>query len=238
MSSLCNQLFDLGYAIIPDLIGPKEVDEVFNCVKDLPAASAGKRRLIDILWCNALADRLACEHRVRAVLPPAAVAVQCTLFTKSRGRNWLVPLHQDLSIPVADRIDSPLCSGWSEKEGEIFVQPPITVLEEMLSVRVHLDDCNERNGALRVVPRSHRLGRLKPADALRVRHERGDVAISVRSGGVMLMRPLLLHASSKASADTPRRVLNFVFGPGNLPEGLGWMRRNQLVESPTHGNVA
>ncbi len=78
---------------------------------------------------------------------PRLSVLQCTLFAKSTENNWLVCLHQDLSIPVAERVDSPGCHGWSEKEGGLFVQPPASVLEGVLALRLHLDDCNERNGA-------------------------------------------------------------------------------------------
>jgi ectoine hydroxylase-related dioxygenase (phytanoyl-CoA dioxygenase family) len=159
---------------------------------------------------------------IRGIGTDEAEAVQCTLFAKSIEKNWLVSLHQDLSIPVAERVSSAECSGWSEKEGEIFVQPPITVLQELLAVRVHLDDCDERNGALRVVPGSHRLGRLTASDAIRARDALGEVSVGVPRGGAMLLRPLLLHASSRSVIGSPRRVLHFVFGPKNLPEGLRW----------------
>lgn len=163
------------------------------------------------------------------MLPVDPTAVQCTLFVKSIDKNWLVSLHQDLSIPVAERVDSLECSGWSVKEGETFVQPPISVLRDMLAVRVHLDDCNERNGALRVVPASHQLGRLTSSDGLRERDTRGEISVTVPKGGAMLMRPLLLHASSKASIDSARRVLHFVFGPGRLPHGLRWRCEHAAV---------
>jgi ectoine hydroxylase-related dioxygenase (phytanoyl-CoA dioxygenase family) len=144
------------------------------------------------------------------------------LFKKSPAKNWLVSLHQDLSIPVAERVSSAHCTGWSEKEGEVFVQPPVAVLKEVLAVRVHLDDCDERNGALRVVPGSHRLGRLTPSQAIQARDTVGELTVPVPRGGAMILRPLLLHASSKSVIDSPRRVLHFVFGPRNLPEGLRW----------------
>jgi ectoine hydroxylase-related dioxygenase (phytanoyl-CoA dioxygenase family) len=133
-----------------------------------------------------------------------------------------VALHRDLSIPVSEPIDSVRCTGWSEKDGSLFVQPPTSVLEELVAIRVHLDDCDERNGALRVVPGSHRLGRLSSAQACLARDVRGDRRVPVAMGGVMVMRPLLLHSSSKVSLDLPRRVLHFVFGPGTLPGGLRW----------------
>jgi len=137
-----------------------------------------------------LARRLAGERRLRAVMPADVRAVQCTLFEKKLDKNWLVTLHQDLSIPVAERIENDRCTGWSQKEGVLFVQPPSPALEELVIVRVHLDDCDERNGALRVVPGSHRLGRLSPAQASQVREVRGECLVPVAAGGAMLMRPV------------------------------------------------
>lgn len=141
---------------------------------------------------------------------------------KSPDHNWLVSIHQDLSIPVAERVQSSACTGWSEKEGEVFVQPPVRVLETVLAVRLHLDDCDESNGALRVVPGSHRFGRISSAKASQLRDRLGEETVRVLKGRAMLMRPLLLHASSKVVSDAPRRVLHFVFGPRSLPEGLRW----------------
>jgi ectoine hydroxylase-related dioxygenase (phytanoyl-CoA dioxygenase family) len=139
------------------------------------------------------------DHRVSGFRPVGAIPVQCTLFLKSIENDWLVSLHQDLSIPVAERVDVPGCQGWSEKEGELFVQPPVSLLKDVLTLRLHLDECNERNGALRVVPGSHRLGRLAADEAGRAKEARGEVYVQVPRGGAMIMKPLLLHASSKAS---------------------------------------
>jgi ectoine hydroxylase-related dioxygenase (phytanoyl-CoA dioxygenase family) len=103
-----------------------------------------------------------------------------------------------------------------------FVQPPVSVLADLLAVRVHLDDCRANNGPLRVIPGSHRHGRLTSADARTHRSAAGEIACTARRGTALLMRPLLLHASSKATMDVPRRVLHFVFGPPVLPHGLQW----------------
>jgi ectoine hydroxylase-related dioxygenase (phytanoyl-CoA dioxygenase family) len=134
----------------------------------------------------------------------------------------LVAVHQDLSIPVRERIDVAACSAWSEKEGVLFVQPPATVLDTIVAVRLHLDDSTPSNGPLRVVPGSHRRGRLTSAQVQTVREESGEIACPVPKGGVLVMRPLLLHASSKAQVSAPRRVLHFVFGPPVLSLGLSW----------------
>jgi hypothetical protein len=210
-----------GYFVIPGVI-----DTVLNrrlgAFLGGIASGAGSRRLLDEAWCAHLAGALRGDARIRSLLPRNAVAVQCTLFDKSPTKNWLVALHQDLSIAVKERVESPECSGWTEKEGHLYVQPPVSVLERLVAVRVHVDDCPAENGALRVVPHSHMEGRvdLSQAEALRQRH--GETVVPVAQGGVLVMRPLLLHASSKATSLTPRRVLHFVFGPPKLPLGLEW----------------
>jgi len=211
--SVSAEFAEAGYVVIADVLNSDELNIVARNVGGPATDALGRRKLLDARWCQELARRLTREPRLSAVIPADGRAVQCTLFEKSLGRNWLVALHQDLSIPVAERIDSARCTGWSEKDGSLFVQPPMSVLEELVAIRVHLDDCDERNGALRVVPGSHRLGRLSPAQAREAREVRGDRRVSVAMGGVMVMRPLLLHASSKVSLDLPRRVLHFVFGP-------------------------
>lgn len=103
-----------------------------------------------------------------------------------------------------------------------FVQPPDAVLADLIAVRVHLDDSAVGNGPLRVVPGSHENGRLTAAAAVSQRTVAGEVVCSAARGGALLMRPLLLHASSKADVDMPRRVLHFLFGPSELPLGLQW----------------
>jgi len=102
------------------------------------------------------------------------------------------------------------------------VQPPADVLERIVALRLHVDDCGGDDGPLKVVPGSHRRGRLDDAEAIALRDARGTVACPVPRGGAMLMRPLLLHASSKATGASRRRVLHFLFGPPRLPLGLAW----------------
>lgn len=159
---------------------------------------------------------------MKALLPDDAVAVQCTVFEKSPVKNWLVAFHQDRSIPVRDRVEAPELTGWSEKEGDIFVQPPASLLEKITAVRLHIDPCTLESGALRVVPGSHLSGILAAADAERIRDIAGERVLPSPRGGALLLKPLLLHASSKASVSTQRRVLHFVYGPLQLPLGLEW----------------
>jgi Phytanoyl-CoA dioxygenase (PhyH) len=211
-----------GYFVIPSVLDAVLSRRLRAFVGGISNAGAGSRRLLDEAWCTHLAEALRGNEKLHALLPRNAVAVQCTLFNKSPDKNWLVALHQDLSIPVKFQVDSQDCSGWSEKEGQVYVQPPISVLEQLVAVRIHLDECPVESGALRVVPGSHLEGRLsrERAEALRSLHD--ETVVPVSRGGALIMRPLLLHASSKATSPTPRRVLHFVFGPPKLPLGLEW----------------
>jgi hypothetical protein len=211
-----------GFEIIPYVLTEPECCVLGEQVRTCGIARAGARNLLMHAWCRQLARRLERHFGIARRLPPDAVAVQCTLFNKSAERNWHVSLHQDLSVPVRERIDSEACRGWSQKDGMVFVQPPISVLEGLVIARFHLDDCAAGTGALRVVPGSHRYGRLSGKRIEALRAASGELVCPVPRGGVMLMRPLLLHASSRTLGPGPRRVLHFVFGRVSLPEGLSW----------------
>jgi ectoine hydroxylase-related dioxygenase (phytanoyl-CoA dioxygenase family) len=228
MDLITEQLEESGYVVIPDVVGIDEISQIERFIEG--HGMAATRRLINRPWCRELADRLTQDTRLSDALRANVRPVQCTLFVKSTASNWLVSIHQDLSIPVAQRVDDPEYHGWSEKEGELFVQPPVSILNDVVAVRLHLDDCDERNGALRVVPGSHRAGRLTATEATRVRKAQGDVCVRVPRGGAMVMKPLLLHASSKVSVNNTRRVLHFVFGPESLPDPLRWPMDAHVVQ--------
>jgi len=215
------QLSTDGVALVRELLNEQECDDAARSLERLQGVGAGSRRLLHEPWCAGLAEKVMAHPTVRAALPERARAVQCSVFEKSAARNWLVAIHQDLSIPVAARVNHPALSGWSEKEGAIFVQPPDGVLAQLLAVRIHIDDCLLADGPLKVVPGSHELGRVEPARAAML--GRGQaVPIPAARGDALLMRPLVLHASSKSSGTSRRRVLHFVFGPEALPCGLAW----------------
>jgi ectoine hydroxylase-related dioxygenase (phytanoyl-CoA dioxygenase family) len=200
-------------------------DQVAACRAALTRAESsavGSRNLLQEAWCRALAAELLAQDTVSGIAGRDAVAVQCTSFEKSSDTNWLVPLHQDLSIPVAARVDAPELKGWSDKEGVTYVQAPVDVMQKVVALRLHLDDCGADDGPLRVVPGSHSLGVLAPNEMAAVRADRGELVCVARPGDVLAMRPLVLHASSKSRGTSRRRVLHFLLGPSELPLGLRW----------------
>ena len=189
---------------------------------ELAAADAGSRNLLERDWCAGLVSPIRSYLQSIGALPADAVAVQCTLFRKTADCNWKVPYHQDLSIPVAARVEHSALSGWSMKEDGHYVQPPVDVLEALLAVRLHLDSSAGDEGALRVVPGSHRLGRLRPDSIAATDKRNTEIVCAADAGDLLLMRPLLLHASSKAERPNGRRVLHFLFAPRQPGCGLQW----------------
>ena len=208
-----------GFALVEQVLS---LDACANAARNVAAAGSGARSLLAQPWCADLAAQLHAHPMLVPMIGPESVAVQCTYFEKSADRNWLVPLHQDLSIPVGGRVDAPSLGGWSRKEGTWFVRAPLEVLAQLVAVRVHLDPCGADDGPLRVVPGSHVHGVVNDADGAALRAARGEAVCVAAAGAALVLRPLLLHASSKGSGTSARRVLHFVFGPRELPHGLRW----------------
>jgi len=170
----------------------------------------------------AAADSL--KQILRAALGTDAFPVRSIFFDKTADANWSVAWHQDLHIAVAARVETPGFGPWTVKAGVPHVQPPLEVLDGMATLRLHLDDCDETNGALKVIPGSHALGILAGSE-FEAWKRRAAVTCSVPKGGAMLMRPLLLHSSSPALQPTHRRVLHIEYATGELPDGLQWFER-------------
>lgn len=208
-----------GYQVVEGVVPEEDCDAAVQALASL-STTVGRRDLLHWDACTRLANALRGSVRLKGLLPCGYAAVQCTLFAKDGGRNWLVAPHQDLSIPVRSRVDAPSCGGWSSKHGRWFVQPPACVLEQLIALRVQLDPGSDMAGPLLVLPGSHRSGRLGSAPNLRCGQPLRPCIVG--KGGVVAMRPLLVHASSRAKIPLPRRVLHFLFGPPELPLGLHW----------------
>lgn len=148
--------------------------------------------------------------------------VRSILFDKTPETNWDVVWHQDVTIALRERRDVDGFGPWSIKQAVTHVQPPAAVLESMITLRLHLDDCPSENGPLLVVPGSHLDGFVDVRALDTAKCEEDAFACVVSAGNVLATRPLLLHASKKASAPSHRRVLHVEYASEPLPDGLEW----------------
>lgn len=220
-----------GFCIIPDLLTGAEVDTLVSALDATSArleadARAGTRAPFAASPAVASIVRAPAVRGLAArLLGPDCFAVRAILFDKTPAANWKVAWHQDLTIAVRARREVPEYGPWSEKEGVPHVQPPAGVLERMVTVRLHLDECGEANGPLRVIPGTHAVGRLRREEIAAWRGRAPERTCVVARGGALVMRPLLLHASSPARAASHRRVLHIDYAACELDGGLEWHDR-------------
>ena len=228
--ALAAHFTDEGFAVLPHFYAPIEVAALLRAVESAVGDGPNVRRSQEVfairelleeipaLW--PLLDSAALRGLLAALFPAGCQLVKAIYFDKPAGSNWLVPWHQDLMINVTQRIDLPGFGPWTSKAEGISVQPPVTVLENVVTLRIHLDDCDATNGALKVVPGSHRQG-VVPAVAI-AGYTPNATTCAVPAGGAMLMKPLLLHASNRSTSHRPRRVMHLEFASAALPAGLYW----------------
>jgi ectoine hydroxylase-related dioxygenase (phytanoyl-CoA dioxygenase family) len=212
---------ELGYSVVPDAIAQTECDRL---LANLSAATfrrsrAGARHLLSDAAVRELATASTLQHLASAVLASEAFPFRATLFDKSITSNWSVVWHQDTALPLQNRFESPGWGPWSVKAGIHYAHAPAAALERVVAVRFHFDESTSENGPLRVLPGTHRLGVLsdqKVADL--ARREKG-IPCLVPQCGVLVMRPLLIHASSKSDGMKRRRVLHIEYSasPDILP---------------------
>jgi len=159
---------------------------------------------------------------IRPILGPGARLVRSLLLDKTPDNNWGVSWHRDLTISVREKIETPGFQRWRQKAEGWDVEPPVALLQKMVTARVHLDDCLAVDGPLCVIPGSHEWP-VEPWDALVERSKDLDaVEIHAQHGDALLMRPLLAHSSNRALKPNHRRVVHLEFCAEKLPGGLEW----------------
>jgi len=211
--SLLEKIAEQGFGILPDVLRTSETD----CLREeleksgLPRSRAGIRHAMG----NPAVSRFAHDRKVlglvRMVLGEFAVPFRATVFDKSPSSNWLVMWHQDTALPLTEKCESQGWGPWSVKDGVTYAHAPAEALELVLAVRLHLDDSNLENGPLRILPGTHRAGVLTDNEIQRFSQNVKSVECPVNAGGALLMRPLVVHASSKSANAKPRRVLHIEY---------------------------
>ncbi len=221
----CPSFDEAGFEVIPDLVGPDVVQALVAGLGGLQLAPlrGGIRRIDQVL---PQAGNLARSPQLISVaqryLRGRPELVRAIYFDKSPENNWFVTWHQDRTVAVSERFEGEGWGPWSVKAGAWHVQPPLTVLDEMVTIRLHLDAATTANGCLKVLPGSHRLGLLAAEPALDNVDPARVVYCQSPAGGAVIMRPHILHASDKSATAQPRRILHFEYSCYSLPPGIQW----------------
>lgn len=229
MSEIMAQLEQEGYYLMRNAVPAAEVaslqaalDQAEIARSERDGETYGARGLLQLPEVRAVAGWPAIAATLHAIMGDGFRPVRSLFFDKTEGANWPVLWHQDLSLAVREQHDLPGWRNWSTKRGILHVQPPPEILARMMTVRLHLDDCPAENGALQVLPGSHRQGTLS-REAIRSLDMVHARTIAANLGDALFVRPLILHASRPAQTPSHRRVLHLEFAPeGLLPAGLAW----------------
>jgi len=204
---------DEGFAVVPAFFSVESIDRLLEDIDRLsPQRSrAGVRHAFSLPPVAGISHdprllELACE-----VLGENAFPFHATIFEKSPTANWLVVWHQDTALPLRERVEQLGWGPWSVKEGVNYAHAPAAALSQVLALRIHLDDSTSDNGPLKVVPCTHTLGVLTDDRIHELAMRNAPVACVAGKGGVVAIRPLAIHASSKSQTEMPRRVLHIEY---------------------------
>jgi ectoine hydroxylase-related dioxygenase (phytanoyl-CoA dioxygenase family) len=218
-----------GYTVIEDIFTTDEIDAIAASIIRADISKPTFRKTDDLFAIRQFfkevpeAEPHIFNARLNAVMAEYFgsdyFVVKSIYFDKPEHSNWFVAWHQDLTISVDKKLALQGFGHCTIKLDQYAVQPPLSILENIFTIRIHLDDTNEENGALRVIPGSHLKGvyRLSAEEAANE-----EEICRVKSGGIMIMRPLLQHASSRTTSGNRRRVIHIEFGNVELPMGLAW----------------
>ena len=214
---------DQGFAIMPSVFTHREVSKLTLDLNEacLTRSRAGIRHVMR----NSVVAGVARDERllaiVRCTLGGNPLPFRATLFDKSPESNWLVVWHQDTALPLLERREMAGWGPWSVKDNIIYARSPANALDQVLALRLHLDDSTADNGSLRVLAATHKSGVLTDEAISQIAKQIPHVDCFVPQGGVLAMKPLIIHASSKSRVEAPRRVLHIEYSSSSvLAEGM------------------
>lgn len=204
---------DEGHRVFPGVFTANEMSAALESlsVAALDRTKAGARHLLGIPTVRSLASDSRMLEIARQFLGQSAIPFRATLFDKSPDANWLVAWHQDTALPLLRQVNSDEWGPWSTKAGVLYAHAPAWALDTVIALRLCLDDSSETNGPLRVLPDTHRVGVLTDAQISDLAQVAAPIVCTANAGGVVAMKPLTVHASSKALDDKRRRVLHIEY---------------------------
>ncbi|MDH6250630.1 ectoine hydroxylase-related dioxygenase (phytanoyl-CoA dioxygenase family) [Chryseobacterium sp. H1D6B] len=226
-------ILENGFAVINSIFSVNEIEKIAHVIRNIDTSKenfsksedlfAIRQFLKEIPEINELIFNENIKTIIREIFGVRYVAVKSIYFDKPEKSNWYVAYHQDLTISVDKKLEMAGFGPWTTKQNQFAVQPPLSILENIYTIRIHLDDTDENNGALKVVPKSHAKGIYRP-ETIDWTVETEEIC-NVEKGGIMIMKPLILHGSNRTTNGKKRRVIHIEFSDMELPQELKWSER-------------
>lgn len=239
-----NEIENLGFTTINNIYSNEEVEKIIEIINQTEKSNNTFRKSADLFAIRQFlkevpeTQKLIFNSKLNEIIEKLFgryyFVVKSIYFDKPETSNWYVSYHQDLTISVEQKIELENFGPWTTKQNQFAVQPPIEILENIFTIRIHLDETDENNGALRVVEKSHlkKIYRLETIDW----ETEKEVTCNVEKGGIMIMKPLILHSSSRTTNNKKRRVIHIEFSDIDLPNELNWSekyeQKKQLYNKP------
>ncbi|OIQ16951.1 MAG: phytanoyl-CoA dioxygenase [Flavobacterium sp. MedPE-SWcel] len=231
-----NEIEENGFAVIPEVFTKAEINTIASYIdeadtnNDTFRKSAGlfaiRQFLREVPKTQQKIFNSRFQNIVETLFGEGYFSIKSIYFDKPEKSNWFVALHQDLSISVDKKVELDGFSSWTIKQKQFAVQPPLPILENIYTIRIHLDDTDENNGALKVIPKSHSKGIYRP-ETIDWETEKVTTC-NVNAGGVMIMKPLLLHSSERTTNNKKRRVIHIELANKQLPPEIEWAEKLSL----------
>lgn len=231
-----NEIAGNGFSIIPEVYTPAEIDSILGIISKSESNSPTFRKTKDLFAIRQflkevpeaasiiLNEKL--KRIIRELFGNSYFIVKSIYFDKPGASNWFVAYHQDLTISVNKKVDIEGFGPWTVKQDQFAVQPPVDILENNFTIRIHLDDTDELNGALKVIPGSHSKKICRP-ETIDLAKETESFC-RVQKGGIMIMKPLLLHASDRTVNNNNRRVIHIELSDAQLPPEIQWSEKLEV----------
>lgn len=219
-------LDNYGFEIIESIYSEKEVNELIKLIesKDL----SGKFGVREFLGNNPdIADKVFTKRLkevIKQVSSNCNKSIKSIYFDKPPNANWVVNWHQDLTVNLKAKKETEGFINWRENAERVIAQPSKEILESIFTIRIHLDDCTKENGALRVIEGSHKNGVIEIKNWVKGKEDVEKIC-EVNKGGILIMKPLILHSSKRTENAQNRRVIHIEFTDKELPNGLGWKEK-------------
>ncbi|WP_419487245.1 phytanoyl-CoA dioxygenase family protein [Chryseobacterium bernardetii] len=222
-----------GFSVINEVFSDEEIAQITHVLDNIDTSKENFRKSQDLFAIRQFLKEvpeikdLIFNDNIRTIINEIFgdqyFVVKSIYFDKPETSNWYVAYHQDLTISVDKKLEISGFGPWTTKQNQFAVQPPLDILENIYTIRIHLDETDENNGALKVVPKSHAKGIYRP-ETIDWMVETEEIC-KVEKGGVMLMKPLTLHGSNRTTNGKKRRVIHIEFSDKELPEVLQWAER-------------